>query len=115
MGAVGDKWRGMGGGGGKTGGGKSGGIQGGGGGTPPKKAEKQPNATPPVEQSNALPQEKKKVPAPLGERERKPKPKVKEPDMKEVITLSQKELVDELLRMQQHDPDVVPMLGVGLM
>ena len=82
------------------------------GGTP-KKVEKQPKTAPPAEQSNAPPQEKKKVPAPLGERERKPKPKVKEPDMKEVITPPQKELVNELLRMQEHDPDIVPQRGGG--
>jgi len=93
----------------------SGAPKGGDPGGAPKKAEKQPKATPPAEQSNAPPKQFKVVPKPLVEMERKPTPKAKEPDMREVITPAQKELVDELLRMQQHDPDVVPMLGVGLM
>jgi hypothetical protein len=59
---------------------KSGAPKGGDPGGTPKKAEKQPKATPPAEQSNAPPQEKKRVPAPLVEQERKPKPRVKAPE-----------------------------------
>ena len=53
------------------------------------------------------------VPNPLVEVERKLKPKLKEPGMKEVITPAQTELVDELLRIQEHDPDIVPQRGGG--
>ena len=94
---------------------KSGGTGGGTGGVPPKKAEKKPKATPPTEKSNAPPKENgappkqvKVVPKPLVEVERKPTPRVKE-----VITPAQTELVDEPLRMQEHDPDVVPTQGGG--
>jgi len=45
--------------------------------------------------------------------ERKPTPRVKEPDVKEVITPAQRELVAELQRMQEHDPNVVPQRGGG--
>ena len=59
------------------------------------------------------PKEKKSIPAPLVEQERKLKPRVKGPDLKEVVTPAQKELVVELQKMQQHDPDVVPTQGGG--
>ena len=67
--------------------------------------KKQPKATPPAEQSNAPPKENgappkqfKAVPNPLVEVEKKPTPKVKEPDLKEVVTPAQRELVAELRR-----------------
>ena len=57
--------------------------------------------------------EKMKVPNPLVEQDRKPTPKVKEPNLKEVVTPAKRELGVELQKIQQHDPDVVPTQGGG--
>jgi hypothetical protein len=78
--------------------GVAGGVASGGvGNTPPKKVTKQPKATPPNAPSPTPPvtssgvpptppKQFKVVPKPLVEQDRKPKPKFKEPDVKEVIT-----------------------------
>jgi len=63
-----------------------------------------PSGTP---KDDSSPKEKKVIPTPLVEVERKLKPKVREPAIQKVITPVQRELVEELQRMQGHDPDIV--------
>jgi hypothetical protein len=94
------------------------------GGNQPKKGENSPKAAPPQPsggppqggtpiKEKAPPKQYKVVPTPLVEVERKPTPKAKEPVMQVVITPAQRELVEELERMQEHDPDIVPQQGSG--